>query len=179
MPRHADHPLAAQVLGGGVRLGGLLRMEDDLDDALAVAQVDERDPAVVATVRDPAAQRDLARRRRSARSSPHAWVRIAVASGDRSVMPIRRRRRDAPATSASGTAVCVAVVHPTQRHGAVGELLLADDRREGGVGAVGHLELRLQRTILVRRSAADPRGAELRDERAGRPRGPRSPIATT
>jgi hypothetical protein len=34
-------------------------MHDDLDHALAVAKVDEQDPAVVALVCDPPAQHDL------------------------------------------------------------------------------------------------------------------------
>ena len=57
---HADHPLAAKVLGDQVRLGGLLRVEDHLDHALAIAQIDERDPAVIPTMRHPAAQGHLA-----------------------------------------------------------------------------------------------------------------------
>ena len=62
-----------QLLRRRVRLGGVLGMEHDLHDALAVAQVDEGHAAVIAAVRHPAAQGRPRRRRRSARSSPHAW----------------------------------------------------------------------------------------------------------
>ena len=39
---------------GRVRLGGRLRVEDELDEAGAVAQVDEDQPAVVAAAVHPA-----------------------------------------------------------------------------------------------------------------------------
>jgi hypothetical protein len=56
---HPDHPLRASPVGRGVRVGGLGGMEHDLDDALAVAEVEEDHAAVVAAVRDPPAQRDV------------------------------------------------------------------------------------------------------------------------
>ncbi len=54
--RHADHELVAQRLGD--REGrDPVRIEDDLHEALAVAQVDEDDAAVVAAAVHPAHQR--------------------------------------------------------------------------------------------------------------------------
>ncbi len=56
-PGHADHELVAQRLGGGERRRAV-GVADDLHEALAVAQVDEDDAAVVAAAVDPAHQRD-------------------------------------------------------------------------------------------------------------------------
>ena len=55
----ADHPLAAQRFGDLVRLGRGVGVEHDLRDAVAVAQIDERDRAVVAAIGHPAEQHDL------------------------------------------------------------------------------------------------------------------------
>ena len=49
--------LVAQRLGGRERLRAV-RIEHDLHEALAVAQVDEDDAAVIAAAMDPAGQRD-------------------------------------------------------------------------------------------------------------------------
>src|SRR5690606_7854328 len=54
--RDADAELVAQALGGGE--GGVVRIEHDLRQARAVAQVDEDDPAVVAAAVHPAIQSD-------------------------------------------------------------------------------------------------------------------------
>src|SRR5690606_18386014 len=48
-----DDELRAQALGLGEHLG-LVRIEDDLQQSLAVAQIDEDDAAVVAPAMDPA-----------------------------------------------------------------------------------------------------------------------------
>ena len=54
-----DRPLGADGLGRMERLAaGVLRVKGDLRHAVAVAQVDEDEAAVVATVPDPAGQRD-------------------------------------------------------------------------------------------------------------------------
>ncbi len=53
---HADAELVAQALRG--REGGVVRIEHDLRQARAVAQVDEDDPAVVAAAVHPAVQGD-------------------------------------------------------------------------------------------------------------------------
>ena len=62
----ADDPLAAQrparascAFAGASPWPGELGVEDDLRDALAVAQVDEDAAAVVAVARDPAEEDDL------------------------------------------------------------------------------------------------------------------------
>ncbi|KAG0761270.1 hypothetical protein G6F22_018915 [Rhizopus arrhizus] len=52
----ADAEFVAQALGGGE--GGVVRIEPDLGQARAVAQVDEDDPAVVAAAVHPAVQGD-------------------------------------------------------------------------------------------------------------------------
>ena len=70
--RDADAPLAAQVAARGAWAVAVeRRIEDDLGDALAVAQIDEHAAAVVAVGLDPAEQDDLLPRvaRRAARRS--------------------------------------------------------------------------------------------------------------
>ena len=58
-----------------MRLGIDVGLEDDLGEALAVAQVDEDGAAVVAAVLDPAEQDDLLPTSRPV-SSPQEWVRL-------------------------------------------------------------------------------------------------------
>src|SRR5207253_10765355 len=61
----ADHPLAPQRLRELVGLlrhvpvAALVRIEDDLGDPLAVAEIDEDTAAVIAIARDPAEEDDL------------------------------------------------------------------------------------------------------------------------
>ena len=62
-PAALTHVLGPQPLRQRVRLGRRLRMEDELDDAGAVAQVDEDQAAVVAAAVDPAGHAHRARRR--------------------------------------------------------------------------------------------------------------------
>ena len=100
------------------------------------------------------------------RSSPHACVRIAVANADRSVM--RRPSRPRPRPRPAAPRVCSPSREPPERHGARGELGVADDRSEACRGAVGHLELRLERPFLVRQIGGEPRVAELAHEARGR-----------
>jgi len=45
-------------IGAAMKFGIVLRIEDDLGDAVAVAQIDEEQPSVVAHSRDPSAQGD-------------------------------------------------------------------------------------------------------------------------
>ena len=52
-----QHPLAASAVGLGVGLRRLLRVHDDLDDAAAVAEVEEDQAAVVAAAVDPPGER--------------------------------------------------------------------------------------------------------------------------
>ncbi|MNS62137.1 hypothetical protein D3C72_951870 [compost metagenome] len=52
----ADDELVAGRIGDGVGLRVGLRVEDDLHEARAIAQIDEDDPAVVATALDPAVE---------------------------------------------------------------------------------------------------------------------------
>ena len=56
-PGHANHELVAQRLGNRERVDAI-RIEDDLDEAFAVAQIDEDHAAVVAAPVHPAHQRD-------------------------------------------------------------------------------------------------------------------------
>ena len=53
---HADDVFVAQLLGLGE--AGLLRVEDDLRDAVAIAQVDEDQAAVIAAAIDPSVEFD-------------------------------------------------------------------------------------------------------------------------
>ncbi len=151
---HADDPLAAQVLRDSVRLGGLLRVEDDLHDALAIAQVDERDAAVVARCATHPHSVDLAAgvARREARRTRACASRSR--SRHRSVHPSSLGQR--AATSASGTASASpsssrrSVTAPSAS--SCSPMIAANC----GVGAVGHLQLRLQRTLLVRSRPPSP-----------------------
>ena len=63
-PHHAaaggQHVLGAQGVSGGVRLGRLLRAEDELQQPGAVAQVDEDQAAVIAPAVHPAGNTRLA-----------------------------------------------------------------------------------------------------------------------
>ena len=54
-----DDVFIAQMVRGLRDLGVLLRAEDDLGQAFAVAQIDEGDAAVIAPGMDPAGERDL------------------------------------------------------------------------------------------------------------------------
>src|SRR5208283_5277199 len=53
-----DDPFAAQLTGGGYQFG-FLRLEDDLGQAVAVAQVDEKQGALIAVAIDPAVEGDV------------------------------------------------------------------------------------------------------------------------
>ena len=55
----ADAELGAQLAGQGVGLGVDARLEHDLGEAAAVAQIDEHAAAVIAAGGDPAEQHDL------------------------------------------------------------------------------------------------------------------------
>src|SRR5439155_17866045 len=57
-PRHLDDGLRPKAPGDRVRPGGVLRMGDDLDEALAVTQVEEDHAAMVALAGDPTLQDD-------------------------------------------------------------------------------------------------------------------------
>src|SRR5207248_1203351 len=88
----ADHRLRLEVLRRGVRLRSVLGMEDELDDPLPVAEVDERHAAVIAAVGDPPAERHL-----------RAGVLRTELAAD--VAPQRRREIHAT-TSSTGTDSC-------------------------------------------------------------------------
>ena len=64
--------LGAQVLGHGERVAGRLRMDDELHEPGAVAQVDEDQPAVVAAAMDPAGDAHLVPQRAALRSPAQA-----------------------------------------------------------------------------------------------------------
>ena len=67
-PRLHDE-LVPQVVRGACCLGRTLRVDDELDDAAFVTEVDEDQAAVVASTRDPAGDECRAGRRRSVVSS--------------------------------------------------------------------------------------------------------------
>ena len=74
-PLDADDVLVAQLAGAGLELGAGLGLEDDLGDAVAVAQVDEDQAAEVAPGVHPAVQDDrLSRRGRSSIRRRYAFV---------------------------------------------------------------------------------------------------------
>lgn len=56
----AEDVFAAYGAGGGVRIGVAFGADDDLDDAVAVAEVEEDQAAVVAAAVYPAAELDAA-----------------------------------------------------------------------------------------------------------------------
>ena len=74
------HVLGPEPLRGGMGVGRVFGMEDDLDDALTVAQVDERHAPVVAAVSHPPAER-------------HAPAVVAGSQLAAGVRPHRRRER--------------------------------------------------------------------------------------
>ncbi len=55
---HTDDELAAQALRLLEHIGGI-RVEHDLQESLAIAQIDEDHPAVIATSVDPTRNRDF------------------------------------------------------------------------------------------------------------------------
>ena len=68
-PARPDDELVAERVRDLGRLGGVLGVDDDLEQALLVAEVDEDEPAVVAAAWRPSRRRVTRRgRRRSARS---------------------------------------------------------------------------------------------------------------
>ena len=88
VPGDLDDELVAQLVRAA--LGEDLVPRDDLDDARAVAQVDEGDPAVIAPLGHPPGEGDGERGSEmcSARSVPASWVR---STGDRSFAVVRVR----------------------------------------------------------------------------------------
>ena len=83
------------ALRGQIAVARELRVEDELRDALAVAQIDEDAAAVVAVARDPAEEDDL-RPSSFARRAPQWWVRFSSsmnrAMGSRNVADDARGR---------------------------------------------------------------------------------------
>ena len=114
---HADHILAAQLVGDLVRRAGALGVEHELQQPRAVAQVDEDQAAVVAAAVYPTGDADLAARVGGAQLAAPA-IAVAVRCGrglhaatSRSTsaeratvssVPARmsRRRTESPSTSA-------------------------------------------------------------------------------
>ena len=86
---HTHDVFGAERLRGRVGFRGLARVEHQLHGSLAVAEIDERHAAVVATMRDPTAERDVgprvartelsARMRTHGRSHVHACLRPRLA----------------------------------------------------------------------------------------------------
>ncbi len=138
--RRGDHVLGAQPLGGGEGRRRRVRVEDELDDARAVAQVDEDQPAVVAAAVDPAGDADRRARRRAARRSPprrrgSRWRAVAASSDVPSRAGRGRRSRRAPAPPARRSP-CPSSTVPSSSP-KIGNV--------AGAGPVGLLELALAR----------------------------------
>ena len=148
-----DHELGAQRLGDGVRLRRHGRVEHQLDDAAAVAQVDEDELAVVAAAGDPAGEphrrADVAR----LRSSPGYALRQSHA-GAAPLLEARaaRRRSAAAATSRARAPPC----RSRRRTVPVRRLGHAEQHGRSGAAAGGLLQLPLARG---RRGPGRPRGA--------------------
>src|SRR5439155_2663514 len=66
-PADTEHPFVARLAERLVRSGVLLRVRDDLRDAVPVAQVDERELAVIAAGVHPAGEGHFLARERGAR----------------------------------------------------------------------------------------------------------------
>ena len=71
---HLDHELVAQLVGRGMGLGAVVGIEHQLDDAAAVAQVDEDQAAVIAARAPPIRTASPAAPASAARSSPPSLV---------------------------------------------------------------------------------------------------------
>ena len=155
--------LGAQPLGDGVGLARRLGMEDELDEARAVAQVDEDQPAVVAAAVHPAGDAHGvagARRRRA----PGPGVAVVV----RARRPHDRPPRDVVHDRVRLHCALLSGLHVLQRRA-----LVAEDGNVAGAGPVGLLELALERAAAEFDLALRP-GAARRRRRAGTPR-PRAP----
>ena len=148
----AEDVLGPQPLGERERLRRRLGVEDELQDAAAVAQVDEDQAAVVAAAVHPARDAHLvadarARRARRPRRRGTRW-RAAGASD-------LHASADEVHDGVGLDGPLLAGLHVLQR-GA----LVAEDRDEAGAGPVGLLELALQRAPgeLEPRGVARPAG---------------------
>ena len=172
------------MLRRGVRVRRVLGMEHELHQPLAVAEVDERHAAVVPTARTPIRR---GRRRSpacSARSSPHACVRIAVLQSligsprsslcgpVRSGQPVHHIADRAPSPGSPSA-------EAAERHGRRPRPpALAEDRAYAAPGSIGHLELRLQRAAPRTPPRPGPRRRGARRRAAPPPAG-RRPRSTT
>ena len=139
-PPRGQHVLGAQALGQ--RRSRRARVEDELDDARAVAQVDEDQAAVVAAAVDPAGDADLAAdvARRAGRRPRRRGSRWRAASRITGAAP-RLRSTAATMPSASspvGTSWRVSVSWSTEPSS-------RSDGHEARAGARGLLELALDR----------------------------------
>src|SRR6476661_2051932 len=102
-PDRRDHVLGPQVVGARVRLGGCLRVEDELQQAGAVAQVDEDQTAVVAAPVDPTGDTDLVAGA-GAVDGPRPGVPVGV--GGRRPHSGPRPRNTSRSTAAGSTSRC-------------------------------------------------------------------------
>ena len=136
-------------------------MDDELHEPGAVAQVDEDQPAVVAAAVDPAGHADLVA---DARGGQVAGPGVAVAVGCRRVLhPQMASRDDAGDRGRGGVHVLLlAGVHVAQPD-AVG----AQDGNVAGTGAIGLLELALERAPGQLLLDGEPGGARLGGQREG------------
>ena len=124
--------LGAESLRGGVRLGRVLGVEDDLHDALAVAEVDEGHAAVVAAVRHPPAEGDvLPRVRRAAarrRRGTASW--FASSRSCRLVRPVVEPREPSRDVAGAARVFCTPSTRRRSVTAPVRELPFAEDRGE-------------------------------------------------
>ena len=142
-PAHRDHPLGAQLVRARVRLGRGLRVEHDLHEAGAVAQVDEHEAAVVAAPVDPAGDSHLLAD--AVRRAPRRTRRRG-----------RRSRAAAQAGHGAGSSsssqagerhlVLVAAAHVAHGRGLALPLLGADDHDPRRAEALGLAHLGLHAT---------------------------------
>ena len=126
-------------VGALVRLGCGVRVEDELHDARAVAQIDEDQPAVVAPAMHPAGHPGLGVRPLGGQLAAPG---IAVAVGARRMLHSGRcPRRIVGITFRSSVSRC----SPDSMSLSVATPFVADDRHPAGVDAIGVLELALER----------------------------------
>ena len=176
-------PLGPHALGDHERRAGRIRVEGALDDAGAVAQVEEDEAAVVATLGDPAGERSRSRRLVGAQraadvggssSVRRAWgasftcERVECVVEHRSRVLASRSRTTARAPPGRPRSSFVPMSRRVTSPAASSSG--PSDHHEARAEPVGLLELRLERTCLVVDLGGDTGVAQRRREREDLPR---------
>ena len=168
-----DDVLGAQALGERERRAARVRVEDELDEPGAVAQVDEDQPAVVAAAVDPAGDATSSPvRPASSDPAPGVAVGVGARRAHQSVPPAQHLRDH---RGRALDRLLLPALHVLQR-----DPLVSEHGNVAGLQARGLLELSLERAPGELDLRRDARAARLggQRERLGTAR-LRSPARTT